>query len=553
MALGFEGRVEQFELELKLEFVGLLVELEQQLRWRIVGRWRRVGPMVRGTSVGLVAVSLVWIGLSASEAAAQQRTRPDPYPDVSDAAGVFDRETRRQLTDVITTVNRETRAQIAVATVAASEGEPLSAAARRLYAERGLGLRGVSNGVLVVVAPATREAYIQVGSGLRRVLTEDVTRTILDTELLPSVRDERVEEGALRSVRAISDILLKRYTLSPEELRLLDELGPDPATYAIVALLGILVGASGLLAGFNARNKTVASILAGVLIGILLMFFTTIMLPLSAVVIAPLFIVLAVVGFRRNIPVFNLRRDSRGRRVANATTWEWGARFFRQQRHNRYLDISDVMRQMKVMGWLLIVAALAVARPAAAQPSLPSPTGRVNDFASVLDDSSERQLDALLARLEEETTAEVAVATVSSLDGITVDEYANRLFNAWGVGQRGKDNGVLVLVATSAREMRIEVGYGLEGVLPDGLSGQIFASSSRRRSRRATTRAASSPASRASPRSCDATRTLSESERQGLSRRADKTIDLPSWVAGLMFVCSWASAPTFSVSDSARA
>ena len=199
-------------------------------------------------------------------------------------------------------------------------------------------MRGVSNGVLVVIAPATREAYIQVGSGLRRVLTEDVTRTILDTDLLPSVRDERVEEGALRSVRAISDVLLKRYTLSPEELRLIDELGPDPATYAIVALLGILIGASGLLSGVNARNKTVASILAGVLVGILLTFFTTIMLPLSALVIAPLFIVLAVVGFRRHIRVFNLRRDSRGRRVANATTWEWGARFFRQQRRDRYLD-----------------------------------------------------------------------------------------------------------------------------------------------------------------------------------------------------------------------
>lgn len=164
------------------------------------------------------------------------------------------------------------------------------------------------------------------------------------------------------------------------------------------------------------------------------------------------------------------------------------------------------MRQMKVMGWLLIVAALAVARPAAAQPSLPSPTGRVNDFASVLDDSSERQLDALLARLEEETTAEVAVATVSSLDGITVDEYANRLFNAWGVGQRGKDNGVLVLVATSAREMRIEVGYGLEGVLPDGLSGQIIRQQFLPAFAKGDYEDGIVAASRASPRSCDATR-----------------------------------------------
>ena len=288
--------------------------------------------MVRSASVGVLAVSLVWIGLSTTGDAAQRRTRPDPYPDVSDAADIFDRETRRQLTDVITTVGRETRAQMAVATVAVLDGESISAAAQRLYAERSLGLRGVSNGVLIVLAPAEREAYIQVGTGLRRVLTEDVTRTLLSTELLPLVRDERFEEGALRSARAISDILLKRYALSPEEERLVAELGPDPATYAIIAMLGILIGVSGLVAGANTRHKTVAALLAGVLVGIVLMLFTTLIMPLSAVVIVPAFVVFAVVGFRRDLPLFNLRRDTYGRRVTNARTWEWGGQFFHQQR-----------------------------------------------------------------------------------------------------------------------------------------------------------------------------------------------------------------------------
>jgi uncharacterized protein len=66
------------------------------------------------------------------------------------------------------------------------------------------------------------------------------------------------------------------------------------------------------------------------------------------------------------------------------------------------------------------------------------------------------------------------VVTVKSLEGRPVEDYANRLFNAWGIGKKGRDNGVLVLVARDEREMRIEVGYGLEGVLPDGLAGAVI-------------------------------------------------------------------------------
>jgi uncharacterized protein len=111
---------------------------------------------------------------------------------------------------------------------------------------------------------------------------------------------------------------------------------------------------------------------------------------------------------------------------------------------------------------------------AAAAQTFPKPVGRINDFAGVLDPAAEQELDTLLDTLEKDTTSEVAVVTVDSLDRIPVEEYANTLFNAWGIGQRGKDNGVLVLVAPSERQMRIEVGYGLEGVLPDGLAGSII-------------------------------------------------------------------------------
>jgi len=106
--------------------------------------------------------------------------------------------------------------------------------------------------------------------------------------------------------------------------------------------------------------------------------------------------------------------------------------------------------------------------------TLPRPIGRVNDFAHVLSSSARTQLESLLRALETETSAEVAVATIGSLDGISIEEYATRLFKEWGVGQAALDNGVLVLIVPAERQMRIEVGYGLEPVLPDGLASAII-------------------------------------------------------------------------------
>ncbi len=110
----------------------------------------------------------------------------------------------------------------------------------------------------------------------------------------------------------------------------------------------------------------------------------------------------------------------------------------------------------------------------AAAQTFPKATGRVNDFANVIDPAAEAEIDRQLDQLEQKTSSEIAVATVQSLNGMSVDEYANRLFKEWGVGQARQDNGVLVLVAIEDRIMKIEVGYGLEGVLPDGLAGQVI-------------------------------------------------------------------------------
>src|SRR2546430_4392626 len=97
-----------------------------------------------------------------------------------------------------------------------------------------------------------------------------------------------------------------------------------------------------------------------------------------------------------------------------------------------------------------------------AVPHYPSPQGYVTDAAGVLDPSSKAQLESHLAEFERQTSNEIAVATVPSLEGETIETYAVELFKRWGVGKKGKDNGILLLVAPNDRKVRIEVGYGLE-------------------------------------------------------------------------------------------
>ena len=122
----------------------------------------------------------------------------------------------------------------------------------------------------------------------------------------------------------------------------------------------------------------------------------------------------------------------------------------------------------------VVVVLLALTCTSVLHAALPEHTGAVTDLASVLSPGAEQAILARVGDVEAKTTAEIAVATVPSLDGMSVEDYGNRLFRQWGIGQKGKDNGVLILVAPSDRKVRIEVGYGLEGVLPDGLAGDII-------------------------------------------------------------------------------
>ncbi len=103
----------------------------------------------------------------------------------------------------------------------------------------------------------------------------------------------------------------------------------------------------------------------------------------------------------------------------------------------------------------------------------PLPGRAVNDFANVIPAQQEARIESMIDELELKTSAEIAVVTLASLDGGEIDDFTNRLFEKWGVGQKGKDNGVMFLAAMQDRKMRIEVGYGLEGAIPDATAGRI--------------------------------------------------------------------------------
>lgn len=110
--------------------------------------------------------------------------------------------------------------------------------------------------------------------------------------------------------------------------------------------------------------------------------------------------------------------------------------------------------------------------------SVPAPEVLQNTFvydqASILSDDTEKIVNKMLNELEAKTSAEVAIITTPSLYGNSLEDYANKLFNQLGIGKKGKDNGVLLLISANNKKVRLEIGRGLEGVLTDSISGRIL-------------------------------------------------------------------------------
>lgn len=139
------------------------------------------------------------------------------------------------------------------------------------------------------------------------------------------------------------------------------------------------------------------------------------------------------------------------------------------------------MRIRCLSGWLVamaLVLGLAAAARAERVDDIPNPRARdrtwVSDATGRLRPETVQQINQLVDALERETTAEIAVVVIRSLDGESIEDVAVRLFRAWGIGKKGQDNGLLLLWAADDRRVRIEVGYGLEGVLPDAKAGAIL-------------------------------------------------------------------------------
>ncbi|HOD34880.1 MAG TPA: TPM domain-containing protein [Syntrophales bacterium] len=104
----------------------------------------------------------------------------------------------------------------------------------------------------------------------------------------------------------------------------------------------------------------------------------------------------------------------------------------------------------------------------------PSPTGAVNDFAGVIPPEQRAAMSSLAQEVLEKTGTAVVVATFRTVGDNDPDEYANRLYEKWGIGRKGEDKGVLIFLALQERRVRIETGYGVEGIITDGMAGEIL-------------------------------------------------------------------------------
>jgi len=128
---------------------------------------------------------------------------------------------------------------------------------------------------------------------------------------------------------------------------------------------------------------------------------------------------------------------------------------------------SSVRRLLKIVVLMAAAAVLAAAEPISSL----HPTNYVNDFAGALSAATVAQLNDLCRQVDEKAKAQIAVVTVKTLDGQEAFDYGVALYQAWGIGKKGTDRGVLILLATQDRKYYTNVGYGLEPILPDGKVG----------------------------------------------------------------------------------
>ncbi len=128
---------------------------------------------------------------------------------------------------------------------------------------------------------------------------------------------------------------------------------------------------------------------------------------------------------------------------------------------------------IKILKIWIVILFLVLARDVLAFDT-PNYQNWVTDMANVYSPEFEEKLNNKIGEFEIETEAEIAVLTISELPEASIEEYAVEVFEKWGIGKKGEDNGILLVIAKEDREMKIEVGYGLEGKITDGMAGRII-------------------------------------------------------------------------------
>jgi uncharacterized protein len=143
------------------------------------------------------------------------------------------------------------------------------------------------------------------------------------------------------------------------------------------------------------------------------------------------------------------------------------------------LDVFKGMKRLRYakqscLFFICAMLLLFVVSPALAERAIPKNRELlVNDFANVIPQSYEQQIQLVTQELLRKTEIPVVIVTMPDIGGAEYNDYANRLYEEWGIGKKGVDKGVLLFVTVKERKMRIEVGYGLEGILTDGMAGDI--------------------------------------------------------------------------------
>jgi uncharacterized protein len=137
------------------------------------------------------------------------------------------------------------------------------------------------------------------------------------------------------------------------------------------------------------------------------------------------------------------------------------------------MDCPDLKLKSYLFFLLAFLISAAFPHEAYCQKPFPQPRGAVNDFADVISTEDHGKIEALAGQLLQATGVALVVVTMPDIGGEEYNDYANRLYSAWGIGKKGEDKGILIFITMKERKMRIETGYGVEGIIPDGLAGEV--------------------------------------------------------------------------------